>query len=235
MENIIEIIIEFIIGSVLSFFTEVTILLLLAGLALISLGFLIIAYHLFSVFKGQKVDGTVIGAVKDVKISVKEGVVIKKRLNFGTLFPIFEYTLSDGTTHRDKGSTGGSHVYNYKTGQHVKLVVRVKEKYNEVNDSKSYAAYVFGGILIGFGLYFVYFYIVTFASFNVSFFVWLGAIVSIGFKFKNKLFELFKKYKLNKENYNEAYMLRRQFDPEQVRPIEEYVEERRNNKAKHRS
>jgi len=235
MDDILTTIISFITDSVQSFIAEYTIIFLLIGLALTAFGIFIICYQLTILMMGEKVDGTIIGAVRDVKVKIKDGKVTKKRLNSGTLFPVFEYTLADGSEHQDKGSAGGTHVYKYKTGQKIKLVVVTRENYNDVSELKSYAEYVIGAFLISLGAYIIYIYITHFAALSFSTFIWLGAIISLGLKFKDKLIKFLKEFKSNKENYSQASILKRSFDPDFVKPIEEFVEERQKNRQKHQS
>lgn len=223
---------SFLTDFALSFLAEYTILFLLVGIALILFGATFISIRVYSLFVGKKVNGKVIGAVRDVEVKIKDGEIVEKRLTSGVLFPIFEYTLTDGIIRQDKGSSGGTHVYNYKTGQIIKLIVWPREGYNDVSDSQGYAEYVIGAVSISFGAYIVYLYISTFSSLNFGAFIWLGAIVSLAIKFKDKLNKLIKKYRSNKENLEKAKALKRGFDPSHVRPIEEYVEERQKNREK---
>jgi len=133
MQNLIESALSFISDFVLSVIAEVTITLLLAAIALTLFGVFIIGFKLVFLLKGQNVNGVVIGAVRNVKVKIKNGEIVKKRLNSGVLFPVFEYTLNDGVSYQTKGSTGGSHVYKYTTGQAVKLTVWPRGSYNDVS------------------------------------------------------------------------------------------------------
>lgn len=235
MEEIIAAVFEFIFATIESFFAEYTIMFLLVGLATLLLGVFIICFQIYTIIKGQKIDGTVIGAIKDVNIKIKNGNVIKKRLNYGTLFPIFEYTQADGTTHQDKGSSGGTHVYKYKTGQKVKLIIYSKDKYNYVSNAKSYFEYILGIVFAAIGMGIIYCYASFFASFNFSTFIWLSVIASLALKFKDGINKMIKEYRKNKDNKGKIFMLKRNFDPNHVRPIEEFVKEREQNRQKHRS
>ena len=222
MEKIIEVALSFIIDSVMSVVAEITITFLLLAIALILIGAFIIGLKLVSLLLGQNVNGVVIGAVRAVKVKIKNGEIIKKRLNSGSLFPVFEYTLANGIRYQTKGSTGGSHVYKYKTGQTVKLTVWPRESYNDVDDAKSYFVYIFGAILIGAGAYIFYFYITNFASLNIGVFIWLGAIMSIAIRYRDKIAQLIDDYKSNKGRLSEAAAIKRSFDPEGLQPIEYY-------------
>ena len=226
MERIIEVVFNFIRDSIFSLVAETTIIVLLLGLALIMAGVFIIGSKLLALIMGQKINGVVIGAVRSVKVKINNGEIIKKRLNSGVLFPVFEYTLDDGVSYKTKGSTGGSHVYKYKTGQTIKLTVWPRDDYHEVDDASSYFVYIFAASLIGAGVYVFYFYITNFASLNIAVFIWLGAIVSITIRYKDKIAKLIKGYKSNKGRLSEAEAIKRSFDPEHLHPIEHYLNER---------
>ena len=227
MQNLIESALSFISDFVLSVIAEVTITLLLAAIALTLFGVFIIGFKLVFLLKGQNVNGVVIGAVRNVKVKIKNGEIVKKRLNSGVLFPVFEYTLNDGVSYQTKGSTGGSHVYKYTTGQAVKLTVWPRGSYNDVDDAKSYIAYIFGAILIGAGGFLFCFYMSNFASLNIGVFIWVGAITSIAIRFKDKIAQIINDYKSNKGHLSEVAALKRSFDPEHLHPIEYYIKEQR--------
>ena len=88
-------------------------------------------------------------------------------------------------------------MYKYTTGQAVKLTVWPRGSYNDVDDAKSYIAYIF------------------------------GAITSIAIRFKDKIAQIINDYKSNKGHLSEVAALKRSFDPEHLHPIQYYIKEQR--------
>lgn len=226
MENALITALNYILGWVQSLLAEALVLFLLVALAFVLFGISIVFYKIYLRIQGQVIVGTVIGAVKKVKVTIEDRKIIKKRLKHGSLWPVFEYTLADGTVRRDKGSYAGSHVYRYKTGQKVKLIVHQKGSDFDVSEAKSYFAYIFGVSSIFLGGCMIYIYLTEFYSqFNTNTLIWLGAIFSLALKYKSKIIKLIRDYKENSELKKSASKVRRTFDPEHLHPIEYFVNE----------
>lgn len=232
MNELLGNIIDSLLLYVRSFFAEYTIMLLLVGLAFFLAGAFIISYQLYALMRGQIVDGTVIGAVRKVKITMVDRKVVKKRLKQGTLFPIFEYIDATGVVRQTKGSTGGSHVYKYRTGQRLKLIVFSRSGHQDVNDAGNYSGYILGIVFSGMGVGIVYCYTQIYASFNLSTLIWLSIIVSLFMKYKDRIQEIISDVKEHRASREKIFSLKRNFDPDDVRPIEDYVEEREQRRRK---
>lgn len=230
----IESVFNYIVGTALSFLAEGIVIFILVGLALVLLGLFLMCYAVFTRLSGDKIDGTIVGAVRDVKVSIKDGKLHKKRLSSGSLWPVYEYTLDDGVKRQQKGSTGGSHVYKYKTGQRITLIV-----YNEgddvfVRDAGAYSVYVIATFFLLLGGGMIYLILSELSpQFNISSFVWLMAVCSLVLRYKEKLTIFVKDirdYKENKGINKKASELRRSFDPDHLHPIEYFVKEREQRK-----
>ena len=195
-------------------FAEVSIIFLILGIVLFLLGATILALTVHTLITGQRIDGTVIGAVKDIRIKekIRDGRIEKDRKE--TLHAIFEYIQNDGSTHQEKSCSGGSSVLKYKTGQRVKLIVCHQKEFNDVYDANDYSAPILGSILVVVGFGIIFQAASIYASFGISILALLGIIVSLVFKlFKGK----------NKKTGVRIHP--NKFDPSKVRPIEEFIGE----------
>lgn len=226
--------INYIVELAVSFLAEGIICFILVGLSVFLLGLFFISYEIKTHLKGEKVNGTIIGAVKDVKVSFKGKKMIKKKLNSGSLWPVYEFTLADGLKRQQRGSTGGSHVYKYKTGQNIKLNVHHEGDDIFVRGSEQYFIYILGIIfcLFGGGIIYVGAYKLS-PGFNISSFIWLMAVVSLLLRFKGKIITFIKDRKENKKNFIKAQAIKRSFAPEDLHPIEYYIEEREQRRRKY--
>ena len=117
-------------------FAEGILVFLLAGMLGSLLGLFILIYSILQISRGPKVDGTVVGAVNGliVRTVSEDGTVDGELVEKSSekLYPVFEYTKSDGTKQRVRCSQGGKQrVLKYKTGQSVRLVVQKGESGDE--------------------------------------------------------------------------------------------------------
>lgn len=226
--------INYIVDSAVSFLAEGIICFILVGLVIFLFGLFLVSYQIKIQIKSEKISGTIIGAVKDTKVSFDGKKLVKKRLNFGALWPVYEFTLADGVKRQQRGSTGGTHVYKYKTGQSIKLNVHYEGSDIFVRDSEKYAGYIVAIIfcLFGGGIIYVGVYQLS-SGFNISSFIWLMAVVSLLLRFKNKIIAFIKDCKENKNYFIKTQRIKRSFDPEHLHPIEYYIEEREQRKRIH--
>ncbi len=123
----------------------------LFGLVLFLVGSAMIGLFLWTRIMGKSVTGTVIGAIQETRIKkkIRDGKEIEKIKK--TLYPIYEYTRPDGTTHTERSSEGGSMTLKYETGQHVNLLILQNDLYDDVYDRNEMGALYLGLILSAIG------------------------------------------------------------------------------------
>lgn len=206
-------ILKFAIDSFQGIFSEALIGLLLLGLVLLLIGLFLLVAMIHTRITGRRVQGKVVGAIKELRVKEKErGGKLEKETK-ESLWPVFEYPRPDGSLHREKGSAGGSGVLNYETGQTVNLLVRPRKDYDEVSDADRYGTLIAGGILVLVGAGIVILGSDMLASLALSGFTLFILLVAFGAKFFT-----------GRKTKQKATTPRKHFDhfdPETVRPIEE--------------
>jgi len=160
---------------------------------------------------GQRVDGVVIGAINEVRIKEKErdGKIEKERDE--CLYLIYEYIDADGSTQQVKSSSGGSSVLNYTTGQKVTLIIYCHKGVDDVYDAKDKSPFIIGGILFGTGAILTFMAANLYASLSVSLLALFGIAVSMVLR--------------GKSTKTNSRVPHNQYDPNEIRPIEEFVRE----------
>lgn len=198
-------------------FAEVSIIFFILGMVFLLLGFVIIALTVHTLVTGQRINGRVIGAVKDIKIKekIRDGKINKERKEY--LHAIYEYTQLDGSTHQKKSSNGGDRILKYKTGQKVKLIICPRKGYIDIYDAEDSSAPIMASIfiIVGFGI--TYQAANIYASLGVSTISLLGVIASLVFRI----------LKGNNRNPKKDGIIDRtnNFESKDIRPIEEFIEE----------
>lgn len=213
MYEILKPALQFVSDAIEVFFAEVSIVFFLLGLVLILIGLFLCVGSFYTLMVGRKVDGVVVGAIKEIKIKEKEkkGKIEKQQDEWLSL--IYEYNDLDGTTRQTKASNGGSSVLKYKTGQKVTLVIHHYKGEDEVYDADDKSSYVVGGILFIVGAIVTFMAASFFASLSISLLSLLGIAISMVIKGKNK-----KKQPGSQKPDS-------QYDLKDVRPVEYYVDE----------
>ena len=213
-----ELILEFAVGI----FSETSIIFLIVGLIFLLLGSIIIALLLYIFIKGERVDGKVIGAVKEIRS--KEKIRDNKKITEEneSLFAIFEYIHPNGYKRQDKASSGGTSVLKYKTGQKVKLILCSGKTSCDVYDADDYSGFIVGGILFLIGSGITYGSASFYASLGLSGLALLGIVVSLLFKILEN--------KKNKSKYN---CKPTEVKIGEIRAIEEFVKEENQKKHNH--
>ena len=213
MDNIFKHIIGFIEG----FFAETAIILLLVGIVFLLIGLFIVIASVVQRLIYPSVNGKVVGAVIAVKSKEKtvDGKRVKKSKEW--LYPIFEYTDQDGSPKRIRGSSGGTHVLKYATGQAVNLIID-DEKYNvagtevTATDTGGRTGFYFGFFFAALGLLVIYLAASILASLTIGALAIIGIVISILVRGKGKI-------KPNKVKKNYIY------DLKDMRPVEGFINE----------
>jgi len=212
--NIMKFIVNFIEGA----FAEVSILLLLLGAVFLLLGLVILVLSLYIYFVGCRVDGKVLGAIKEVRIKEKiyNGKLEKKvKENY---FAVYEYQQKDGSIHQEKSSNGGNNVLKYKTGQALKLIVLHHQEYDDVYDAKDKSSFIMAGVFILIGVIIIERAASLYASLSLGLFTLFLILISfvvrllLGRKKKNKSSQAKSKH-------------HKHFDVTSIRPVEEYAKQ----------
>lgn len=214
MTEILITVFSYLVNAIDHALAEASIGLFIVGIIFISIGLFLITGTLYTLIKGQRVDGVVIGAIKDVRIYEKEkgGKIIEKREEWLNL--IYEYDHADGSTKQVKAATGGSSVLKYKTGQKVKLNIYRHKGIDEVNDIEDRSPFIIGGIFFCIGIIITLVAANLYASVGASILALLGIFISLILRGKRK------GDSLEKKNHSEDY-----YDPAEIRPIEEFARE----------
>ena len=128
----------------------------------------------------------------------------------GRLFPVFQYTHTNGTPAFIRGSTGGSHVHKYKTGQQVNLCINnggiIGEK-GTATDKGDFTGFYIGLCLLAVGSGFVYWASSALSILSLGFISLLGIAISLFFRNANK---------------KERVIKQKTFDLTKMRPVEEF-------------
>jgi len=169
-----------------------------------------IAVSIKDVVFSPKVNGRVVGAVKATHTKEKliDGKLEKESKE--RLHPIYEYSKADGSLHKVRGSSSGSYVIKYKTGQDVKLVIHDESATDVGNRSRIYV----GLFLAGFGSIFMYMAADILTSLTIGLTVIIVIAITFVFKLKGKGHMKFTPVK--KES---------NFDLNNMRPIEDFLDE----------
>lgn len=194
-------------------FAGASLLGVLLGLVFFLLGIIILAATLFVSITGRRVTGKVVGAVKDIRIKEKNrnGKIETERKE--SLHAIYEYTRPDGTLHREKSSNGGNSILKYRTGQDVELITTPYGEYDDVYDANDRSPVIMGGIfiLIGFGL--MYWAASFYASLGISTLGLIAILTILMYKILTR----------NKTKSKSSSKHHKEFDPAEVRPVEEFT------------
>ncbi len=180
-----------------------------------ALGLVFIVFFTLSRNLGYRTTGTVAGAIESSRIKKKknENGEVEERVK-KTLYPVYEYTGSDGATKQMPGSEGGTMTLKYSTGQTVNLIVREDERYDDVYDADSYGALYIGLIMSGLGIGLMIWVGSAASAFGVGLttmlVIGLSRICYIAFQSRDKL----QKTIASKSSYN------KDFDPADLHPIE---------------
>lgn len=214
MENSFISALRYLIQLIESFIAETAILLLLFGLVFLLIGLFIIIVTIINVFFSPTVNGRVAGAVKAIKNKekLKDGKLVKESKE--RLYPIFEYPKADGSLHHIRGSSAGTHVLKYKTGQDVKLVIN-NSRFSEeatASDVGNRTGWYLGLFFSAFGSIIIYMAADILTSLTISVMAIVGIAISLLFKRKGSL----KPTKVKKEII---------FDLNDMKPIEDFTEE----------
>lgn len=213
MDEIIITIFNYIVSYIDAVFAEASIILLIFGVLLFLIGTALVVSIIHVLMTGHRVNGTVIGAIKNVRVKEKtrDGKIERERKE--TLYAIYEYIDSNGVTRQERSSNGGSGILRYKTGQGVKLIVCPAKEYNDIYDSEDASSLIAGSIFIAIGVGLIFLATDIFASLNITILTLLGIIVSMVFRGKNK-------NKSTKKKTTDSILPNR-FDRNKMRPIEE--------------
>ena len=121
----------------------------LAGLVILLVGIAFTCLFIVSRFLGFRTEGVVVGAVEVVRRKEKDVNGEKVEKIKRSLYPVYEYTGSDGAARQMRGSEGGTMTLKYVTGQAVNLIVREDDGYDDVYDADEYGALYLGiGIMV---------------------------------------------------------------------------------------
>lgn len=211
-KDIFNLLFEFVTGL----FAEVSIIFLLVGLVLFLVGLFVLVVMLYSRTAGQHVQGKVIGAIYKERIKQKEVKGELKTKIKKSLYPVYEYTLADGTTHRNKGSEGGDIVKKYKTGQQVDLLVCPRKNAHDVYDANSKGGWIIGLVLIAVGFGFMMLAGNIYTSLSVSTFTLVIVLLSLAIRALTGR-------KKRKKKKPESAQEQNELDLSEVRPVEEVL------------
>lgn len=178
---------------------------------------------------GKKHAGKVVGAVEEVRTKTKTRDGKKVEETKVTLYPVYEYTLADGAIRHERGSEGGTMTYKYKTGQDVNLLIIEADGYDDVYDADSFGALVIGLVIMaaGGGI------MVQVGSIYSA----LGmGVVSVAAAIGVMLFRAFAEHRRTSRRAGGAAKktrapYKKTFDPNAVRPVEEFINKRNREKA----
>lgn len=214
METSIKSILEYALRIVQGMFAEASIFLFVFGLIifLIGLAFLVLVVYVRIV--GVRVEGRVLGAIKEsyLKEKVRDGKTIKVPQE--TLYAIFEYPRANGSLHQEKASEGGSAVLKYSTGQTVNLLVVPDDGYDDVYDADKKSDYIIGAVLFLVGVMLMYHAASLYASLSMSAFALFIIVISLLIKGFSR-----KKHKSKPSAQAKHF---KHYDLESIRPIEEF-------------
>ena len=220
MESLTTLFNDYFVYFIKSTLAEGYILLLTLGVIFLLIGMFFVVVTLVPiVFSSPSIKGVVAGAVKpNIKFtSVDQKVATKK----GSLFPVFEYTDNDGSSSLIRGSSGGSHVYKYKTGQSVNLIIDggflFPEKGTAI-DKDNLTGLYWGGTFIGVGVIFMYWALSVLSSLSLGsvtlIMIAISFVIAQVSKFKNKV---------KKEE--------KIFDLDEMKPVEEFARPNKKGRA----
>jgi len=210
--NIMEFIVNFIEGA----FAEASILLLLLGAVFLLLGLVILVLSLYIYFIGYRVDGKVLGAIKEVRIKEKinNGKLEKKvKENY---FAVYEYQQKDGSIHQEKSSNGGNNILKYKTGQSLKLIVFPHQEYDDVYDVKDRSSFIMAGVFILIGVIIIERAASLYASLSLGLFTLFLILISF-------IVRLILGRKKKKKTLQTKTKHHKHFDVTDIRPVEDFA------------
>ena len=135
----------------------------IVGIVIFLVGLAFVVLFALSRFTGYRTTGTVVGAIERVRMKKRErdGEMVEEEKR--SLYPVYEYTASDGAQRQMQGSEGGTMVHSYTTGQSVNLIVREDDGYDDVYDADSH-----GALYLGF----------AFVAVGVGIMAWMGSMAS---------------------------------------------------------
>ena len=197
-----------------SILAETAIVLLLVGLIFLLIGLFIVIGTTITAMANPRVTGKVAGAIKIVEKHEKQkkGKLVSEIKEW--LYPIFEHTKQDGSVVQLRGSSGGTHVLKYKTGQVVSLIIH-DGSYGEegtADDVGDRTGIYIGLVLIVIGSITIYFAANIFASLTIGLLAIVGITVSLIMRGKDRM-------KPKKVEREVAY------DLCDMRPIEDFSED----------
>jgi len=211
MENSLISVLKYVISFIESLVAETVIILLLLGLLFLLIGLFTIAAWINNIIFSTKVKGRVIGAVKATHTKEKliDGKLEKESKE--RLHPIYEYSKEDGALHQVRGSSSGSYVLKYKTGQDVNLVIHNDSATDAGDRTLVYVSLFFAG----FGSILIYMAGDVLKSLTISLAVIVVIAIALFLKVKGKGKGRMKFTPVKKES---------DFDLKNMRPIEDFIE-----------
>ena len=210
---------EYIHGLINGIFAEASVVLLLLGFILSVLGLLVLILWGYIRLTAHRIAGTVVGAVKDVRIKEKERkgkLETKVRENY---FAVYEYVRPDGTLRQEKSSEGGDDVLKYATGQKVNLLVVPHEDFDDVYDADKNTALILAVVLLLPGLALMATASKLLISLSIS---GMSLLVILLFLLIKIALEKGRGKKNSKKNPRSKQHIK-YFDPSDVKPIEEFL------------
>ena len=187
----------------------------IVGIVIFLVGILLIGLFSLSRLMGYRTPGVVVGAVERVRIKKRERDGEVEEEEKRSLYPVYEYTASDGNKRQMMGSEGGTMVHSYATGQSVQLIVREDDGYDDVYDADQYGALYLGFGLVATGLGIMAWVGSMASAFGVTILACvIAGILRIGFGLlggKRKTTE-----PKERKPYNKA------FDPADLKPVESF-------------
>lgn len=190
------------------------------GLLIFALGAFALGIMLLYCIKGRNVEGKLIGAVKQTRIKKKkrDGKIVEKVKE--KIYPIFEYTRLDGSIYQEIGSSNiNPSTDKYQTGQSVNLRVMEHKHYDDLIDADKKTGLYVGLIMLTIGASLMSLMLTEFGL-NITFWLNVSFILSLGLY---KLVSLFLSPR-NKEEDPRPPIKR--YAVEDIKPIEEFYEER---------
>lgn len=188
----------------------------LVGFVIFLIGLLLTGLYLLTRTLGRTCPGTVVGAIKEIRVKtkVRDGQQVEKRKE--TLYPVFEYARADGGLHWQRGSEGGSATLKYSTGQTVRLRVREDQEYDDVYDLDQRGALYLGVPLLGVGL------VLMVQVGSVASAAGVGLLTLLAIALLRVASALTSGRRSGARSSRDSTPYNQSFDMDQVRPIEEF-------------